>query len=667
MKTQTIRFSSFAVGLMALSACQQDPYPKLGLIQPSAIPSRVVPTALSIATPAKFDFVEGKLAEYTFEYSVPTGRTGILELLDAPAGVKFDPVQAKISWTPTQEQGGKPVQGYDVRIRLRDGVDALQVTERVVTLLVLDVPRANSLRVGNLNPQLKETSPFTTTVNVISPDYPTEEFNLNVSGDLQGIAVKRKGPQLFEVSYTPPATLIKRTSTTADFDVEYVAVGPNGATASTSDKWRVADTRINPSVSAPSTLSQGMSASFAIRAVDLNDEAAPLISAPTVPFGKLVATPVTETPVAGQSSNVTSINYSWQEIPADRASSTSTLTFNVCVYSGGFGSQNQCTKQAISVTFSAQRFSPPSIDRAAWPLGKTLYLIEGGAPLTVSIPVKDGDNRAEVPSVSVQDASQSGAIKFAANTVTVDSKKVGNFQFNLKAVSFMGSIEVQSFSVEVLPKNWASTIVFGDRKSDPEVAQLMKLIPDAQLVNPVLQASDPRTFVLRKRLVIGTSALIDAEQKAQVEALALKVPHVLIHSPLVGKIQGELAKVIANSGISIRTRLGDLATPPKLADITVLGVGALNPLSTKLSGKLTSESASPAIVEAAFSITSSCSTLLKYDYPANATSWGMGVTCTSASTKGTITVFGTELGDLDFATGTTQKQLTQWLSTKWGN
>lgn len=652
----------YVVGLVfMLSACQQNPLPKDGIVQLTPAPHRSVGPAFFLATPPFFDFQEGVEATYLLDVAAGDEKNLILESRNLPPGAVFSAKERRLTWKPSFDTGThgnlpQPKQ-YEVHFILRNGANSVEAIDKTVYLIVKDMPQEIKMAVSTKNFSMLEGSLFSFTTKITSDDYPNGPFVLKAMGELSGIQVTSVNADKteFKIQYLPQASTVDSKSGTAYKNVQLAAVAPDGRELLVDQSWTVKNVTFPPIVSAPSQLTANEVATWTVTAEDPNAEGKPTIVLPKVPFGKL--TSQEQLLPGGSGKNPTVVyNLLWTQIPVSQRDKTFTLDYQVC--SGNYSWQKICANQALSVKLSALSSKPPVIDRKAWPLGQTKYVLEGSTSI-FAVPVTDGNGSSDVPSVTVI-SSSSDIITYSKGMLTVQAKAPKLSQVSLTATSAFGEKQVESFLLEVLPRTWADTLIIGDHKKDPEIDSIYKFSEQVQFLNPSLQGIDDRTLAFRKRMIVTTSALNDPEQWGGIEFLASRIQNVLIISPLVVELKGSLRLEFNSLKIETPSRVTSASAgrvPPVLGNLSLKVVSSgMSGLITapnapvKFKGSLTRESNAPAIVQVSAGLwgSSSCKNVLAYFDATTASQWPAAVECKRAN-GGMILVSGTEFGDFNFA------------------
>jgi hypothetical protein len=669
------RLTALLTTVLLVAACKQNPFPETGRIvqrEPEK-PAPVVPP-LVLDVPESTEVLEGQLLEIVVGASVPAPGKPLVSVQGLPPGAVFSAETMKITWTPGFEAANDArdpnviLRTYPLHMMLSSSEDPVTITQRSTLLVVRDVQQPMTVSVPADPIMISEGVLHEQTIEVKSIDFPAGPFQLQIKNMPVGVSIFRDltAQNRFKVSFTPSFREVNFKDTSAswrdfiDKPLEVTAFGPRGTSVTANMTWRIKDVREQALLLAPTKINQGTSVSFTVSAEDPNGEEAPALSlAPRPGFG--LAELRTETTSPGNSARginpSTVATFRWTQIPPDRIGTTADVTIRACV-KRSMWAKDLCKDQIVKVTFEQETHRPPVVDRSGFPMGTIKYIREGESE-RMNLSVRDGEFATTAPSVKIVPASDE--ITWAAGRLEVIGKRPGLKQFTLTATSVYGVTHTESFLLEVLPASWGSVLMFGESPTNAEVKASQALFDSVQVANPGLQLNDPRLLVLRKSVVLGTSSFLDPGTIGPMEKQASQLSDVLVNTPLVGKLESSLKDEISRLNVSVGARLADI-TGWELTVDSASGLAApTNPI--KLSGKLTSESATPAPVSAKKVLfgRSDCKNLLvltksgQDDIP-------VAVTCRRGTGKGNLVVAGFEFADI-LTSPADNRIVKKWLST----
>jgi hypothetical protein len=664
----------FASTVFLLAACKQNPFPETGRIvqrEPDR-PAPVVPP-LVLDVPESTEVLEGQVLEIVINASVPAPGKPLVSVQGLPPGAVFSPETMKITWTPGYDAANDVrdanviLRTYPIKLMLSSSEDPVTITSRSTLLVVRDVQQPMTVSVPVDPIMILEGKLHEQTIEVKSVDFPSGPFQLQIKNMPVGVSILRDltAQNKFKVSYTPSFREVNFKDTSAswrdfiDKPLEVTAYGPRGTSITANMTWRIKDVREKALLLAPSKINQGTSVSFTVSAEDPNGEEAPSLSlAPRPGFGLAeLRTESTNVGNAARGINPSTVaTFRWTQIPPEKIGTTADVTIRACV-KRSMWAKDLCNDQIVKVTFEQETHRGPVVDRSAFPIGTIKYIRENETE-RMTLTVRDGEFASTAPSVKINPVSDE--VVWNAGRLEITGKKAGLKQFTLTATSVYGVAQSESFLLEVLPWSWSSVLLFGDSPSNAEVKGTQALFESVQIANPVLQLNDPRLLVLRKSVVIGTSAMIEPSAVAPMEKQAATVNDVLINTPLVGKLDGSLKDEISKFDVKIGTRVADLTG--YTLDIAS-GSGLTRPSDEiKLAGKLTGESATPTPVEskAALFTTAKCKTLLVLK-KAGEDDLPVAVSCRRPG-KGTLIVAGFEFADIQ-TSPTDNRIVKKWLAS----
>lgn len=658
------KFEIYAIAVASLVAvggglgCNADPYPETGVITDRQIVPRVVEAPYSVSIGDWIEFAEGKTGRIQFEAKVPAPGVPKVRIEGLPSGATFDSKSLKVEWTPDSHAGNDlvvPTLGYRtyrVQVFVTSSESPVTSLERSVTFFVRDTPGDLNVVAKDSSPSLPENKTTYLSFSVESSDYPQGPFVLVSQGFpfTPKIEQDKQDPSRYTVSYAPGLDEVKVfdswDSKSKIVKGEFVAFAPNGKVSVLPVEWKILDSPQRPVIYLPSSVMDGPNVAFSFSAEDLNGEKAPVVDWELrPPFGKAV---IETNP---SPSNLQTGVVRWTEIPSDQLGKKVTLSLRACVRRGAL-----CSTQSIQVEIAKPVHMAPLIDRTHWETGATKY-VRTGESLQINLPISAqplfGETESE-PTVAITGAGAS-AVNWAKGILTVSPGGAGLKQFTLRATSRHGVTASETFVFDALAENWSSVLVLGISEKSPEAIYNLELARGLvdknhapQFVNLRNQTLDNRMLALRTTLLTGTDVLDNYSARQRFEDAASKIKNIVVLSPLLENLSRDLSEDFYGWGLSIssRWRLGNPALASvKLAVTPESGVAGPT-FKTSPSGKLTTESESPALLE--LSSSSTCTRTLILTKPGLTPEPLMAVNCPRAN--GGVAVFsGLELGDLEWA------------------
>lgn len=672
---------------LGLASCKQNPFPKDGVISGDRLNQRAVLPPYGIDVLDVMDFAEGVKGEFNVKTWVPDGKEPQVTFYNLPQGAEFNKAESKLVWTPGYDAANSPndlasrIRTYSAQIVVRSPEDPIASVQRTITLQVKDSPRKFQVEYLNVPTQgffyLDEGKEFTGKFKIVSEDFPQGPFQLAMTGFPLGTTITQTaaGSNEYTVKYTPSSTDAKAvdgaktcyiaSSTTnvwGDYPcVESVgkvtAITPNAYQTESDVKWKIVDTRINPKVTAPTTVTQGADIGFAVTGVDLNGEGAPEITLRSAlpNYGKFSMTADKKEGNNWQGPPVTTVQINWKDIPSSKFGSSEDLEFRICAantptkWDATTGKylylKSLCVQAVVKVEFTATEHKAPIIVRDSSPFGTFIRVKVGTTSQPYVVTVTDAEDVKNKVNVRFEGLNTGEAAltlnntsKLTEMTIKPDLNKVGMRQFSLVATSAYGMMSREVFFLDALPANWKDAVLFG--RGDAEAKKLQTLVTNADYADAELEVNE-RTFASRSIMYIGTGAL-GSSRVSGLEVGSQSVKHVVVSSPRAGEaVAAELAQEFKTLGFNVRGRVASTGMV-----VNPVSGGALTQPAKKdtvtLAGTLTAESKMPATFRLATN--SKCKTILELGKPGEIGD-PVGLVCERAN-KGKLIVLGFELGDL---------------------
>lgn len=652
------RLLKFLPLLFILGACESDPYPQAGgeIVNGRAPQQRQTAPAFSIDVNSTLRFREGIEGMYPIKFHVPKGEPEY-SFVGLPDGMTFDAAKKKLVFKPGYDAANDPSDPFiklkriPVTIWLRAKGNTTVAIKKDVVVEIADSPRGFAVNGSVSDVNIDEGEEFSRTFDFINEDFPQgpftvkttnlpKEFEVSVKDNT--VTMKMK-PDFYFVTVNDTCYTWTCYKEWEDGKIEIIA--PDGRRLVQDIEVKVNDERQDPKFVIPDEIEQGLEVSFVVSAMDQNAEVEPKITIKNRPrdgnisFEKLV--------VVKNDLKQTHMKFNWTNIPESRRGTSTDFRFEACNYNTR-QQTNNCIEETVTVTISEQTHSAPVITRTSWPLGHIEY-IGHKKSREFEMTVVDGDDDSRgMGSVKVYPESMRDMVKFRDGKLEVTAKEEGIQQFKVVARSKFGIESTESFTFEGLPKNWSSNLALVDRLRSKEVMQNQALFDSLDLANPDFQNLDRRLLSSRNTLVLGTEILKNPTQLSNIEALRNKFKNIIIMSPVLKLLTGELDAEIKKLGITYRGRFSDvLPAGQKLEDYYFL-IGKDVDLKypkrrVRLRGDLTDESANPLLLNKR--IDSTCTSALSLGDDVTQLDHLVTVRC-ARENGGYILINGYEFGDM---------------------
>jgi hypothetical protein len=482
-KMNVFRICSFATLALAISACEQNPFPtKEGNLLPvENKPDPVLPP-FSVEVAPVLMCVEGTECSTLVIGRVPNQGKPIFEFEGLPAGATFAVSEGLLKFTPgyntvdLSEDATQTSKTFLTTIVLRSDQGSVAAYRKQILIHVKNVMRPLTFRLENNDPQVLEGQTFSQSLSVESEDFPNGPFYLNIPNQPQGFSFvpDANSPKKFTINYTPSPSFVTPRDAFENgrylkrFAMEVLISTPYGSASSQAMNWTVLDQRLPPNVSAPGVIRQaGSSINFTIRAEDPNGERAPTVVVNTnVPFGTMTAEKLEDAPgVPGVTLPSSLFNVRWDGIPANQVGKNHTVNTLVCGPST-LDANSICVNAQTRVEIAKRNLPLTELSRGFWESPEIKFVRAGLAqsfPLRVvnGTPFDEG-----TLSYEVLPSSMKKYIKLRGQQLTILSNEVGVHQFSLKLRSQDGAVSTESFVFEVLPQSWNERAVILDESVD---------------------------------------------------------------------------------------------------------------------------------------------------------------------------------------------------------
>jgi len=615
-------------GALSLGGCQENPFDTTpGRLSASKPAEHPVGKPWGIDVPEQMEFVEGRKDEYAIQAYVPSPAKPVLAMADLPVGARFNSTTGVLTWTPDYSAGNDSkdpstdLRTYRARVLLSSTLEPYSVVEKMVLLVVHNVSRPVDLEWQQGLLQIREGAEFKARVKVKSLDYPSGPFGFYVSGLPSGLEIEKDplDAATFQLRITPPLDTVTHSDDVvaggfqSTWNAKVLVVDPSGKRTETPVDFRVLDSRQNAIISAPAMVQGVADVRFQISAEDPNREEAPSITVEAPAAGGTVTVDEDKDGLVARRS------IRWNNIPEVALGKTHQFKIKACVYGSKYA-QDRCVTHLTDVKLEAQLLKEPTFDRSQWQVGEMKFLREGET-LRVRLPIQNLNPDNYPMSISVEPASMRTEVSFVGNEVLLKPMSKGFKQFTVVARLAQGLSRTEGFAFEALPRTWSKVLVLGDGMRDPEIAGTLKILPGAQVVNPVMQELTERVLALRETVVIGTSLLQDAQGLASADLALQRAKNIVIQSPKLDALPATVWQKLSQLGLSARGRFSAVLGPnvPQLNKVPVSpasGSGLSMPMqSVYAGGGLTQESANPMIL--AVTPASSCKTMVRMLYQPN--------------------------------------------------
>jgi len=603
------RLLKFLPLLFILGACESDPYPQSGgeIVNGRAPQQRQTAPAFSIDVNSTLRFREGIEGMYPIRFKVPKG-TPDYTFVGLPDGMTYDSDKKKLVYKPGFLAANDPsdpfikIQRIPVTIWLREKGNTTVAIKKDIVVEVVDSPRGFAVNGTVPDVDIDEGETFERTFDFINEDFPSGPFTVKTT-DL---------PREFEVSVEGTTISMKMKpnyyfvtvdntcgywSCSREWEGKIEIIAPDGRRLSQDMEIEVTDKRQEPKFVIPDEIEQGLEVSFIVSAMDQNAEVEPVITLKNrsrdgkVTFEKLTT--------LKNELKQTHMKLSWTDIPDARRGTTEDFRFEACTYDKSKNFKN-CTTETVTVKISEQTHSAPVITRDNWPLGYIEYIANAKSK-DVALSIVDGDDDSRsLGSVKIYPESMRDMVKFRNGKLEITAKAEGVHQFKVVARSKFGIETTESFTFEALPKTWSKNLALVGALRSDELAKNRGLIDSLDIANPDFQQLNRRLLSARETLILGTDILRNPDQLTNIEGLRSKFKNIIIMSPALPLLQGELDAEIKKLGISYRGKFSEVLPTQNLADYYFL-IGkdvdlAYPKRRIKLNGTLTSVSADPILL-----------------------------------------------------------------------
>jgi hypothetical protein len=356
--------------MLAVLGCKSDPYtgrPELVSKKPK-LTKPVAPT-YGLESPDIMPFDEGKTGEFFIRGWVPKPGDAIVDVADMPKGMSYDAKNGKVIWTPGFDAANDPSnasivqRNYIITIRLGSTLEPVAFVEKKVIVQVNDVPQGMSFKnITGTTTFGTESTEMSQLVQFENLDYPAGPFVIVLDNFPAGTVVDHPnvGDTQFTIRFKPDYDFVTYANNTTWSPLSREIYGnitvydPRGRKLFASVKWSVADTRIAPLITGPTSTDQGLAANFVMIVEDVNGEYPPEIYTYDTPaFGDYKVTSTTVAPGTGVNPRRI-VEVKWNKIPASYAGTTQNIKFTFSDYSDYY----KRTTQTVAVKLTATTPEP---------------------------------------------------------------------------------------------------------------------------------------------------------------------------------------------------------------------------------------------------------------------------------------------------------------------
>jgi len=593
--------------LIGVTGCLQDPQIHEDRIVKKA--QKEEPLApLGLDSPHSLEVDEGQLVRFQ---AIPYTKSGkaLLSVMSMPEGASFDDQTGTFQWVPSMadgnSEGGR--RSYSVKLLLRSDADRRTSLERVITIIVNDLPQPLEIRTSDLSLPWQEGGLVTAKLDIIGM-FLTEndKCSLDVMKIPEGARITRSAsdPRAYTLSWTPHRHLIQVTNSTLvggirslSFPLEVEAHCVNGLKTKLQTELTIQDTREDADVFFSSPQVEGLNQILIpLQVFDPNGEQIPEIQlSASPPYGTM--TLVDWGVQSGKRFEVDpsrNVGLMWSHIPAERHGEKLSTTVSVCVKNDE-GALARCSLVPINATFVTELDRAPEIYRKDWPLDKTTF-VKAKTELKVNLPLVDLSGSAS--KVVIEPASMASEVTWASNQLVMQFQQPGRKVFDVVATNKKGYSTRETFLVEVLPESWSPILVLGRSENDDEIIKLAGSFNSFQVRDPSIAELSERDLALRSTLVITTYVLSQPNIASVIDTAITRMGRgqIVITTPLLNQLSGRLDQEAKALGVVFGARFKDEWPSDSLSDFYLKANSSLTAPDSqiKLMGSLTSESASPA-------------------------------------------------------------------------
>lgn len=654
---QTSKILLFLLAASIIS-CKQNPYPAGEVTVEQRQEQRTVEPPLAISVEDVIEYKEGRYREYKIRVSVKDPGQPLVSIDNLPAGVEYDQENFTLKWRPNFFDGNDANDPaiksriYPVTIWLRNSTDPIKALRRTINLVVYDTPQMIDI-LPAAKTSVDEGQKFSNTFTLANVDFPNGPFRVVTTGFPANTEVVKVNETTYKLEFTPDHFHVNRKTSGASktYAGKIIVANPANHTMSKDLSITVNDRRLESKLVTPPTLISGLDVSFQVVGYDLNKEMSPVVTMTSnrPGFGKF-----SFQEIKNEESSSTVLNVSWTDIPPVHNGEEFNLTFRSCVL-GTRSSLDNCKESSTKVKIVLRDRLAPQIARFDWPAGEIVYLNHAETQ-TRKIQVRDLEDPNLKPKVEIFPEESRKYVSWSGDTLRLNFTEPGIFQFNVRATSDYNVSSMESFLVEVFPKDRNKILFFADSTRDPEVIFYKKIFKNVDIMNPAIQEINTRNLSGRDTLVIGTSSLMDVDVQPMVSKAIDKIKNVVVASPLIDQLPEKfLAKLRNDYGLITIGRYSQLPNLPPLEKMQFAKTSQFGNSQSPVFLKRTasSESRDPMLFNGGlYEADKICKGVLGLSL--NGTNpYVVGVVC-NRENGGRISLLGTEWADLAVSAGDEQ-------------
>lgn len=663
----------FALSLLALVACESDPYPKDGSIstKPERNPYAVRPS-LGIDAPDIMRFEEGKDGEYRVAVKVPAG-SPVIVWEGLPTGVTYDVTKSALTWKPdytAANDASNPTvktREYPVTLILASDADRVTSIRKSILLQVHDTPRPVVISGMRADYSIKEGESLELArFDVASEDFSAGDIRMQLKNSAQGLSLSRgdrSGEWVLKAQYGYEKVKVGSgcsSSWNCELKIEdsLIAIAPDGRQVESDFKIAVKDERQVVSLSLSKSIDVKGDMSVSFLATDLNQEIAPLVKVVTAPAVGLFEIKKLAQKDALAPGSEANYELSWTQLPPEAIGQTYTARIEACNSSYSWSvNTSSCRSHEITLKVLPREVAMPTIARGDWTQSVMKYLLIE-KPYNFRIDVSAGRRELSILSLTATSSDSADEVSFANGNLKIKGVNPGIKTLTINVVNSVGGMASGVFLYEVLPAQWAENLVIASASPVAELAPIETLLGKSMRAYFAGQNLDNRSLSFRKSVTVGTHSMSLPDAGVDLAFFAKNLKKVLISTPLLSKLPADIINELRSHGVYLAGRASSIQGF-KLSDFELVPARFLGmpTEATGLLGSITSESQDPAMLS--LSISSDCERLYSLFKPgAPPQELLVGVSCPRKE-GGRLIVLGFEWADLKIS------QADQALPAQW--
>jgi hypothetical protein len=650
------RVPLIALCLVFLASCHSNPYPSGSVSNIAPAINQEVQPAYGINVESILAFEEGTEASYPVTVSVASGKP-VVQWVGLPAAAVYNSTDNTIKWKPSFTDGNDPtndsvkIREYPVTIILKSDSDPITSIRKVVTLKVIDTPRAFTIEGSDVQTSIDEgEQKEMSEITLSSDDYPQGPFNISLKKGTASLKlVETSDPVKWKVvagpfSYSSVRSGDSDCSSAYNCVIKYedkvIAFTPDGRKAEFKVSFKLRDKRNKVKISLPNSLDVSGDLGVSFTALDPNEEIVPVVSISTTPEVGVIELKVSTDANASQFES--RHHLSWTKIPADAIGKTYEVGIRACNSTRNSSiNTDACEEIKIKLSVTGKDVVAPEVARGTWTTLDLKYLIsekEFTYPLAITTAVGTTILSQKVVSSDHKDSVSldNGELKIIPHSAGVKFATV-------TAINSVGGFSTETFMYEVLPLNWSKYVLLGFAGTSIEFSALEGLLGTSN--REFGAAHSERTLLERKEVFVGTQSLSLPNGADEVAYYSSNLKDVFITSPKLANLPANIVNELRSHGVYLAGRASGV-TGFVLKDFELTAsrdLGAPTGVAN-LAGSTTSESMDPGLLS--MTISSDCTRLFSL-FKAGPTPQELlvGVSCTR-SNGGQLVVLGFEWADV---------------------